>query len=90
MLVKNWMSKPPITVNADTVLVDAINLLQKHEIRMLPVMVGARLVGIVTDQDLKRACAPDSTSSKSPNRQDRRYQKAMSDIMTPSPVTISD
>ena len=32
MLVKNWMSKPAITVNSDAMQVDAINLLQKNEI----------------------------------------------------------
>ena len=59
MLVKNWMSKPAITINADAMLIDAINLLQKHEIHTLPVLEGARLAGIVTDRDLKTASAPD-------------------------------
>jgi acetoin utilization protein AcuB len=72
MLVKNWMSKPAITVNADAKLVDAINLLEKHEIHMLPAMKGTRLVGIVTDQDLKRAGVPDHTSSTSPNGPNNR------------------
>jgi acetoin utilization protein AcuB len=89
MLVKNWMSKPAIIVNADAMLVDAINLLQKHEIHTLPVMAGVRLVGIVTDQDLKNASAPDCTSSTSPNGLDHRLQKAISEIMTLNPVTIS-
>ena len=84
MLVKNWMSKPAITVNADASLVDAIDLLQKYEIHMLPVMKGARLVGIVTDHDLKRASVPDCTSSTSSNGLDYRLQKAISEIMTGS------
>ena len=90
MLVKNWMSKPAIIVNVDDSLMDAIKLLQKHEIQRLPVMAGARLVGIVTDQDLKRASAPDSTSSTSPKGLDHRTQKAVGEIMRPSPVTISE
>ena len=90
MLVKNWMSKPAITVNADAKLADAINLLEKHEIHMLPAMEGARLVGIVTDQDLKRAGVPDYTSSTSPNGPDSRLQMAIREIMTMNPVTIYD
>jgi len=90
MLVKNWMSKPAITVNADDVLVDAIKLLQKYEIHMLPVMVRNRLVGMVTDQDLKSADAPVSKSPTSPNGMDRRLQKAVREIMTINPVTIFD
>ena len=89
MLVKNWMSKPPITINADAVLTDAIKLLRRHEIHMLPVMESERLVGMVTDQDLIRASAPDCTSSTSPDGSDHRLQKAISEIMTMSPVTIS-
>jgi acetoin utilization protein AcuB len=89
MLVKNWMSKPAITINADALLADAINLLKKHEIHMLPVMESERLAGMVTDQDLIRASAPDSTSSASPNGLGHRLQKAISEIMTMSPVTIS-
>jgi acetoin utilization protein AcuB len=90
MLVKNWMSKPVIDVNADAMLVDAINLLQKHEIQTLPVLEGARLVGIVTDRDLKNFSAPDSGLSTSNNGADHLLQKEISEIMTLNPVTIRD
>ncbi len=88
MLVKNWMSKPAITVNADAMLVDAINLLQKHEIQTLPVMKGARLVGIITDRDLKNASAPDSALSTSHNGPDSLLQQEISEMMTRNPVTV--
>jgi len=90
MLVKNWMSKPAITVKADAMLVEAINLFEKHEIHMLPAMENTRLVGIVTDQDLKRVSVPDYTSSTSPNGPDNRLQMAIREIMTMNPVTIYD
>ncbi|MGD9373303.1 MAG: CBS and ACT domain-containing protein [Desulfobacterales bacterium] len=89
MLVKDWMSKPAITIDADALLTDAIKLLRKHEIHMLPVMQHKRLVGMVTDQDLKRASAPDYSSSTSFVGLDHRLQKTISEIMTISPVTIS-
>lgn len=90
MLVKNWMSKPAITINADAMLIDAINLLQKHEIHTLPVLEGARLAGIVTDRDLKTASAPDFKVPASPHEADRFLQKKISEIMTINPVTIFD
>jgi len=90
MLVKNWMSKPAVAVNSDAMLIDAINLLQKHEIHTLPVLEGARLVGIVTDRDLKTASAPGSTWSTSPHEADRFLQKKIREIMTMNPVTVSD
>jgi CBS-domain-containing membrane protein len=54
MLVKNWMSEPAITIEADSFLKDAIWLLKQHRISMCPVMKFGLLVGIVTDRDLKR------------------------------------
>jgi acetoin utilization protein AcuB len=62
MLVQNWMSKNVITIDVDKSMEDAIKLLKKHGIRMLPVMKNGKLTGIVTDRDLKRAQASDATS----------------------------
>ena len=90
MLVKNWMSKPAIAVNSDARLTDAINLLRKHEIHTLPVMEGARLVGIATDRDLKNASAPGCRLPTTSKDTDRICQKKISEIMTLNPVTIRE
>lgn len=62
MLVKNWMSKRVVTIDADDSMAQAIRLLKENNIRMLPVKKNEKLVGIVTDRDLKRASASDATS----------------------------
>ena len=62
MLVKNWMSKEVITVDADDTMQNAIYILQEQNIKMLPVMDGANLVGIITDRDLKKASPSDATT----------------------------
>lgn len=62
MLVKNWMSEKVITIEENESMNDAIKLLKEHNIRMLPVMKKGKLVGIVTDRDLKRASASDATT----------------------------
>ena len=62
MLVKNWMSSPVVTVAADDAVQSAIELMKEHRIKTLPVVQNDRLVGIVTDRDLKRASASDATS----------------------------
>jgi len=62
MLVANWMSKNTITVDENDSMQDAMKLLKAHDIRMLPVMKKGKLVGIVTDRDLKRASASDATT----------------------------
>ena len=35
-LVRDWMSSPPITINANATLPEACELLRKHQIRRLP------------------------------------------------------
>jgi acetoin utilization protein AcuB len=61
MLVKDWMSKNVITLNVNDTMQDAINLAMEQHISMMPVMEEGKLVGIVTDRDLKRASPSDAT-----------------------------
>ena len=90
MLVKNWMSTPAITIGADALVVDAIHLMQKHEIQTLPVLEGFRLVGIVTAQDLQSASGPDGLFPEDADRPDRRHRQAIKEMMTTGPVTVTD
>jgi len=62
MLVKNWMSKDVITVDIDDSMQNAIYILQKHNINILPVMENGNIVGIITDRDLKKASPSDATT----------------------------
>jgi acetoin utilization protein AcuB len=56
-LVRHVMSRPAITVEPSTLLLDAALTLRTGSIRHLPVVEGARLVGLLTDRDIQR-CAP--------------------------------
>jgi acetoin utilization protein AcuB len=62
MLVKNWMSRTVFTIDLNESIHDAMKLLKKHDIRMLPVMKEDKLVGVITDRDIKRASASDATT----------------------------
>lgn len=62
MLVKNWMSKNVISVDINDSMSDAIKLLKENDIKMMPVLKKGKLVGVVTDRDLKRASASDATT----------------------------
>jgi len=61
MLVKDWMSTKVITLNVNDTMQDAINVSMEHHISLMPVMEEGKLVGIVTDRDLKRASPSDAT-----------------------------
>jgi acetoin utilization protein AcuB len=88
MLVKNWMSKPAITIDADASMHDAIKLLKDHNIKMLPVMEKGNLVGIVTDRDIKRASASDATSLEIHELLYLISKIKIREIMTKDPITV--
>ena len=62
MLVRDWMTKDPLTVAPDTPVLEAINLLRNKGFRRLPVVKGGKLVGLVTDKDLKDAMPSKATT----------------------------
>lgn len=89
MLVRDWMSKEVITIDADETMQQAIGLLKEYNIRMLPVMKDSKLVGIITDRDLKRASASDATSLDIHELMYLISKIKVKDIMTRKPVTVS-
>jgi acetoin utilization protein AcuB len=88
MLVKNWMSKVVITVEEKDSMQDAMKLLKKHDIRMLPVVREGKLVGVVTDRDLKKASASDATTLEIHELIFLISEIKIKDIMTKDPVTV--
>ena len=54
VMVEDCMSKSPVTISSTDSLQSAIDLLQKYNIRELPVIDFGRLAGIVTDRDLRQ------------------------------------
>ena len=88
MLVKEWMSHPVITINAEDTMQEAIAVLKKHRIRMLPVMKDGKLTGVITDRDLKRASASDATTLEIHELLYLLTQIKVKNIMTPNPITV--
>jgi acetoin utilization protein AcuB len=62
MLVKNHMKRDPVTVKKDDSFRYALKLIRKEGIRHLPVLDGKKLVGIVTDRDLRQAAPSPATT----------------------------
>jgi acetoin utilization protein AcuB len=88
MLVKHWMSKQVITIDENDSMNNAIHLLKKHNIKMLPVMKQGKLVGIVTDRDLKSASASDATSLEIHELLYLISKIKVKDVMTKNPITV--
>lgn len=51
--IDKYMTSSPHTIGKDQPLAKAHELMREHRIRHLPVLDGGRLVGIVSDRDLK-------------------------------------
>ena len=88
MLVKNWMSKQVITIDENDSMNEAVGLLKEHNIRMLPVMKKDKLVGILTDGDLKRASASDASTLEIHELLYLISQIRVKEIMTRDPITV--
>ena len=55
MPVSEVMTRNPVTVDRDDPIRKAFDLMTEGRFRRLPVMEGTKLVGIITDRDLRRA-----------------------------------
>lgn len=61
MLIKDWMATAILTVDANTSVMRATRTIKENNIRRLPVMSHGKLIGVITDRDLKEA-SPSTTS----------------------------
>ena len=59
LAVKDAMTENPLTVSAKAPLAEAARLMLEHKIGCLPVLDGARLVGILTEGDFVRLAIAD-------------------------------
>ncbi len=62
MLVREWMTEGPQTVSASTPVMEAMQRLREGGFRRLPVTQNGKLIGIVTDRDLKEATPSKATT----------------------------
>ena len=62
MLVKGWMTSDVMTIDEDTSMMKASQIMKENNIRRLPVMQKGKLVGMVTDRDIKEASPSKATT----------------------------
>lgn len=71
MLVERWMSKKVHTVKPLDSVLHARGVMVEHRVNQLPVLVDGKLVGIVTDRDIRDAF-PSAFEGASPEMAKRR------------------
>jgi len=77
MQVGVMMQKQMITATPDMPLADVQRLMRDHRIRHVPVVSGKRLVGIITDRDLRDASPSPATTL---SRGEIAYQMATTPV----------
>jgi acetoin utilization protein AcuB len=88
MLTKDWMTRSVIMAEATTTMHDAITLMTDNHIGMLPVMDQGKLVGIVTDRDIRRASPADTVMLDVRHIMYHLSRVELASIMTANPVTV--
>ena len=88
MKVSDRMTRDVVTLEEQQSLRDALNLQQRHKIRHIPVMTDGRVVGILTDRDLKRA-SPSFLSGIGQDKYDELLDTTLvGQAMTRTPHTV--
>jgi acetoin utilization protein AcuB len=88
MLVRDVLTPIVISVTPKTTLPEAVRLMRERGIRHLPVVEDGKLVGIVSDRDLKRAMASPATSLEVHELTYLLNRLAVGEIMTRTVITI--
>ena len=89
MLVKDRMKRDPVTVKKDDSFRYALKLIRKEGIRHLPVLDGKKLVGIVTDRDLRQAAPSPATTLEVHELNYLLERLKVEAIMTKKAITVA-
>src|SRR5574341_437096 len=88
MLVQHWMTRNPITIEADTPFLEARLILKEKRIRHLPVVDRGKLIGVVTDRDVKEAAPSGATTLDVFEMNYLLLKMKVRDLIKQEPVTI--
>jgi acetoin utilization protein AcuB len=89
MNVSQWMTKSLITIKPHDTLRQARERMAKHRINQLPVVVNDKLVGIVTDRDLRDAYPSSLRPFRGKDIDEFGDSHLVEEVMTYSVVTVS-
>lgn len=88
MLVKDWMTGPVVAADANDTVHRLVVLMMDHEIGILPVLDEGKLVGIITEEDLRRVTPLGTNLSDIPQIVDHLSTVQVRSIMTREPVSV--
>ena len=84
LLVQDWMSRNLVTLSPEASVAEALALCREKRIRHIPILEEGRLVGIVSDRDLRDA----SPALGDPERTKALQKIRVGEVMTQEVTTI--
>jgi acetoin utilization protein AcuB len=89
MRIRDVMTKNPVTVDSETLVLDAQKIMRENNIRRLPVVDKGKLVGIVTQHDLLQASPSPATSLSIHELNYLLARMKVKEIMKKNPMTLT-
>jgi acetoin utilization protein AcuB len=90
MLVRERMSRDPVTIAADASITDALRIMRQNQVRRLPVLDGeGKMVGIVSEKDLLYASPSPASSLSIYEMHYLLAQLKVTELMTADVVTVT-
>ena len=84
LLVRDWMTEHLVTLSPQASVAEALTLCRKRRIRHIPILDKGRLVGIVSDRDLRDA----SPTLGDPERARILQELRVADVMSREVITV--
>ena len=89
MLIRDWMTTDVITATPETSMLKVSKMMKEYDIRRVPVVDAQnKVVGIVSDRDVKDASPSKATTLDMHELYYLLSEIKVRDIMTPDPVTV--
>ena len=89
MKIKDVMTKNPMTVESETLVLDAQRIMKENNIRRLPIVDKGKLVGIITKHDLLEASPSPATSLSVHELNYLLSKMKVKEIMKKNPLTLA-
>ena len=88
MLIKDWMATKILTIDENTSVMRAMRIMKENKVRRLPVLSHGKLVGMITDRDLKEASPAKTNSLDIHELHYLLAEMKVKDVMTPKLVSL--
>lgn len=87
--VEKWMTRNPITIDANASIIETIHLMKEKNVRRLPVMKKGKFVGLITDRMIKEYTPSKATALDTWEVHYILSKTSVKDAMNAKPYTVT-